>query len=177
MVERFHRQLKDALRARECGAEWAAHLPWALLGLRAAPKEDSAISSAELSGARRSPYQDASFWRQAAPAGRPHGSQRRHTRLHTKGQHRAAADAPVQRPLRRPPPGAEVFHTHHWRQARDSFCGEAQGPQRCQDGIISLAAATGQAAEDGRPPVLVRSSTRPQRPDWGGPMEYRRETI
>jgi len=48
MVERFHRQLKDALRARECGAEWAAHLPWALLGLRAAPKEDSAISSAEL---------------------------------------------------------------------------------------------------------------------------------
>jgi hypothetical protein len=48
MVERFHRQLKDALRARECGAEWAAHLPWSLLGLPAAPKEDSAISSAEL---------------------------------------------------------------------------------------------------------------------------------
>ncbi len=48
MVEWFHRQLKDALRARECGAEWAAHLPWVLLGLRAAPKEDSAISSAEL---------------------------------------------------------------------------------------------------------------------------------
>ena len=48
MVERFHRQLKDALRARECVAEWAAHLPWVLLGLRAAPKEDSAVSSAEL---------------------------------------------------------------------------------------------------------------------------------
>ncbi len=45
MVERFHHQLKDALQARECGAEWAAHLPWVLLGLRAAPKEDSAISS------------------------------------------------------------------------------------------------------------------------------------
>jgi hypothetical protein len=48
MMERFHRQLKDALRARECVAEWAAHLPWVLLGLRAAPKEDSAVSSAEL---------------------------------------------------------------------------------------------------------------------------------
>jgi len=48
MVERFHRQLKDALRSRNCGAAWAAHLPWVLMGLRAAPKEDSGISSAEL---------------------------------------------------------------------------------------------------------------------------------
>ncbi len=128
-------------------------------------------------GASRPPYQATAIGRRAGPTRRPRGTQRRHTRLRTKGQRRAAADTPVQRPLRRPPPGAEVFHTHHWRQARDSFCGETQGPQRCQDGIISLAAATGQAAEDGRPPVLVRSSTRPQRPDWGGPMEYRRETI
>ena len=37
-----------ALRSRECGVSWAAHLPWTLLGLRAAPKEDSGISSAEL---------------------------------------------------------------------------------------------------------------------------------
>jgi hypothetical protein len=48
LVERFHRQLKDALRARLCGLDWAEHLPWVLLGLRAAPKEDSAVSSAEL---------------------------------------------------------------------------------------------------------------------------------
>jgi cleavage and polyadenylation specificity factor subunit 1 len=48
MVERFHRQLKDALRSRECGAAWVAHLPWVLLGLRTAPKEDSGLSSAEL---------------------------------------------------------------------------------------------------------------------------------
>ena len=39
MVERVHRQLKDALRAREAGADWPDHLPWVLLGLRAAPKE------------------------------------------------------------------------------------------------------------------------------------------
>ncbi len=48
MVERFHRQLKEALRSRECGTNWAAHLPWVLMGLRAAPKDNSGISSAEL---------------------------------------------------------------------------------------------------------------------------------
>jgi hypothetical protein len=48
MVERVHRQIKDALRSRECGLNWSAHLHWVLLGLRAAPKESSAVSSAEL---------------------------------------------------------------------------------------------------------------------------------
>jgi transposase InsO family protein len=44
MVERAHRQLKDVLKARLAGPQWPEHLPWALLGLRAAPKEDSAVS-------------------------------------------------------------------------------------------------------------------------------------
>ncbi len=48
IVERSHRQLKDALRARLAGASWPDHLPWVLLGLRAAPKETSNVSSAEL---------------------------------------------------------------------------------------------------------------------------------
>jgi transposase InsO family protein len=48
MVERAHRQLKDALRARLAGNAWPDHLPYVLLGLRAAPKEDSGVSSAEL---------------------------------------------------------------------------------------------------------------------------------
>ena len=48
LVERFHRQLKNALKARACGVDWAKHLPWVLLGIRAAPKEDSAVSAAEL---------------------------------------------------------------------------------------------------------------------------------
>ena len=48
MVERSHRQLKDALKARLACAAWLDHLPWVLLGLRVAPKEDTAISSAEL---------------------------------------------------------------------------------------------------------------------------------
>jgi transposase InsO family protein len=48
LVERFHRQLKEALRARLAGVDWELHLPWVLLGLRAVPKEDSAISAAEI---------------------------------------------------------------------------------------------------------------------------------
>ena len=47
MVERFHRQLKNSLRARLASADWFNHLPWVLLGLRAAPREDSATSAAE----------------------------------------------------------------------------------------------------------------------------------
>ena len=48
MVERSHRQLKDSWRSRAAGADWPSHLPWVLLGLRAAPKDESGISSAEL---------------------------------------------------------------------------------------------------------------------------------
>ncbi len=48
MVERAHGQLKAALRARLAGSRWPEHLPWVLLGLRTAPKEDSGVSAAEL---------------------------------------------------------------------------------------------------------------------------------
>ncbi len=48
MVDRCHRQLKEALRARSAANDWPDHLPWVLLGMRAAPKEDSAVSSAEM---------------------------------------------------------------------------------------------------------------------------------
>jgi transposase InsO family protein len=47
MVERWHRRLKDALRARAAAADWALHLPWVLLALRAAPHDDSGMSPAE----------------------------------------------------------------------------------------------------------------------------------
>jgi hypothetical protein len=47
-VERFHRRLKDALRAHMAGSDWSANLPWVLLGLRVAPREDSGVSAAEL---------------------------------------------------------------------------------------------------------------------------------
>jgi hypothetical protein len=45
LVERFHRQLKDA---RLDNQDLPSHLPWVMLGLRAAPKEDCGLSSAEM---------------------------------------------------------------------------------------------------------------------------------
>ena len=47
-MERFHRQLKEALRARLDSQDWPSHLPWVMLGLRSAPKEDCGLSSAEM---------------------------------------------------------------------------------------------------------------------------------
>jgi transposase InsO family protein len=47
MVERLHRQLKEALRARGAAENWLDHLPWVLLGVRTAPKDESGISAAE----------------------------------------------------------------------------------------------------------------------------------
>jgi hypothetical protein len=48
LVERAHRQLKEALKSRLAGAAWPDHLPWVLLGLRAASKDDSNKSLVEL---------------------------------------------------------------------------------------------------------------------------------
>jgi hypothetical protein len=48
LVERFHRQLKEALQARLENGDWFGQLPWVIMGLRAAPKEDCGLSSAEL---------------------------------------------------------------------------------------------------------------------------------
>ncbi len=47
MVERFHCRLKDALRACCAAANWVDHLPWVLLGLRAAAREDDGSTPAQ----------------------------------------------------------------------------------------------------------------------------------
>jgi Integrase core domain/Integrase zinc binding domain len=47
LVEQFYRRLKDALWARLANPMWTAHLPWVLLGLRAAPLEEDNISPAQ----------------------------------------------------------------------------------------------------------------------------------
>jgi len=47
LVERFHRRLKDALRARCAATNWADHLPWVMLGLRSAPREDDSSTPAQ----------------------------------------------------------------------------------------------------------------------------------
>jgi hypothetical protein len=48
MVERTHHQIEYSLRSRLVGVDWPLHLPEVSCGLRAAPKEDSVVSSAEL---------------------------------------------------------------------------------------------------------------------------------
>jgi transposase InsO family protein len=48
IVERLHRRIKDALKARLASADWPSHLPWVLLGLRSCPREVSGISAAEM---------------------------------------------------------------------------------------------------------------------------------
>jgi hypothetical protein len=47
-VQQFHRRLQDALWARLPKPDWVKHLPWVMLSLRATPKEDSGVSTAEL---------------------------------------------------------------------------------------------------------------------------------
>ena len=47
-METFHHHLKASLRARLTGPNWTADLPWVLLGIRTAPKDDLGCSSAEL---------------------------------------------------------------------------------------------------------------------------------
>ena len=48
MVERFHRRLKDALRARGAALSWAQDLPLIMLALRSTPRDDNGVSPAEM---------------------------------------------------------------------------------------------------------------------------------
>ena len=48
LVERSHRDLKASLKCRLTGPNWMDELPWVLLGIRTAPKEDLGASTAEL---------------------------------------------------------------------------------------------------------------------------------
>ena len=48
MVERFHRNLKEALKARLVDNDWVLVLPWVMLEIRTAPKEDLNCSAAEM---------------------------------------------------------------------------------------------------------------------------------
>ena len=48
LIERFHRQLKAALKAHEEPSRWSEQLPLTLLGIRSTVKEDLSCSPAEL---------------------------------------------------------------------------------------------------------------------------------
>ena len=47
-LERTHPQVKDTLRTPPLATDLPSQILWVLLGLRAIPKEDSSLSSAEL---------------------------------------------------------------------------------------------------------------------------------
>jgi hypothetical protein len=47
MVECFHCRVEDALRVSCASANWVDHLPWVLLGLHAAAREDDGSTPAE----------------------------------------------------------------------------------------------------------------------------------
>jgi cleavage and polyadenylation specificity factor subunit 1 len=47
VLERVHRSLKAALKARAAGTRWSRELPWVLLGLRTAPRDSTGESAAE----------------------------------------------------------------------------------------------------------------------------------
>ena len=47
MVERIRRTMKEALCARGGAAAWKDHLPWVLLGMLAAPREETGVSVVE----------------------------------------------------------------------------------------------------------------------------------
>jgi len=48
LVERDHRRLKDAFKARMAAADWPQHLSWVLLDIKNAPKEDTGKSTAQM---------------------------------------------------------------------------------------------------------------------------------
>ncbi|KAJ8403961.1 hypothetical protein AAFF_G00343110 [Aldrovandia affinis] len=48
LCARFHRSMKTTVRASLKDDSWCNRLPWVLLGIRTAPKEDLQSSSAEL---------------------------------------------------------------------------------------------------------------------------------
>ena len=48
MVEKFHRNLKEALKARLLDNDWILALPWVMLGIRTAPEDDLNCSAAEM---------------------------------------------------------------------------------------------------------------------------------
>jgi hypothetical protein len=154
MVERCHRQLKDALRARSAVNDRPDHLPWVLLGLRAAPKEDrdgvgrptsAARPAADRRGAAVAiggpnppcPYETAA----AGPGRAAGGAGGVHKRLHQARRRPAAVCAAVCGALLGPGAGRESVPAAGGRQRRIGLCGP---PQTAHGGGAS---AGGGAAE------------------------------
>jgi transposase InsO family protein len=168
-VERFHRRLKDALRARLAGSDWPTHLPWVLLGLRVAPREDSGISAAELvygcalslpgqflSGSELPP---AAFVRQinsslpcvASKTQRVHPLTGGNSetpggglRLHQGAPNFSGAVPVLPRSISRHSAGQEIFRPRGWRQASGFLRGQLKASPRLGSCGASLCPASWQ---------------------------------
>ena len=154
LVERFHRRLKEALRARLAAVNWMDHLPWVLLGLRAAPREEDSttpaqavfgsplilpgqfLDSPELSsseflsessrtlGAAKHPPTQHNT---ADPSARPGG---RELSLRETGRPRTADPAALRQALCRPPPVSAPLHPSDRGQDGQGLHIQAEGLQQ-----------------------------------------------
>ncbi len=162
MVERCHRQLKDALRARSEANDWPDHLPWVLLGLRAAPKEESVVSLAEmvlgdplvLPGSRQGAAAASAVLRglviggpnppcpyETSYAG-PIRAPGVHKRLRQERRHPSAVCVAAHGALRGPGVRREGFPAAGDRQRGGGVCGP---PQAAQEGGASAASGAAKA--------------------------------
>ena len=66
MIERFHRSLKSALRARLAGSNWIHHLPLVMLGLRNDPRMTQISLQQKLSTVLISHFQMSSSYTQSS---------------------------------------------------------------------------------------------------------------
>ncbi len=66
MVERFHCRLKDVLQARCAAVNWLDHLPWVLLGLCSAAREDDNTTPPQAQEPLRKPFPPGGFAHPAA---------------------------------------------------------------------------------------------------------------
>ena len=86
-IERFHRKLKNALRARLDGqTNWMDHLPWVLFGLRTAPNTDTGFSPFELVFGERPRFPGESSRLLQAPPVTPFGRQLRQVMTEVRAQ-------------------------------------------------------------------------------------------
>ncbi len=169
MVDRCHRQLKEALRAWLAANDWPDHLPWVLLGMRAAPKEDSAVSSAEmvlgeplvlpgqppsrrLSGLTGTRYWGAQPYKApaAGPIRAPGGAGGVLEHLREERQQPVAIGGVVRRALRGPRARREGVPAAGRRQRGGSVCGPPQTAHAERASAASGAAEARSAARVGR---------------------------
>jgi hypothetical protein len=154
VLERFHCRLKDTLRARCAAANWVYHLPWVLLGLRAAARKDDGttptqavfgtplILPGQFLDSPELPSKDFLEQFSKTLSAAEHPSTRHNTAnarrrscpttcprtngVHEVGRPCTAASTALRWPLRHPSPLPAPFHAAHQRQGEQGVHPPAQ---------------------------------------------------